>query len=82
MFFSSDLLTIQMEVTEKTEKDHWEESLEPVFFLNTPGQINIEPENDGLENVFFSFQGCILRFHVNFPGYHFGTAEFPLSKQN
>ena len=34
----------------------------------TPRKINIEPENEGLEDDFPNFQGCILRFHVNFPG--------------
>ena len=34
----------------------------------TPPKINIEPENDGLEDDFPDFQGCILRFHVNLPG--------------
>ena len=27
-----------------------------------------EPENDGLVQMIFLFQGCILRFHVNLPG--------------
>ena len=31
----------------------------------TPPKINIEPENDGLDQMFLLFQGCILRFHVN-----------------
>ena len=32
--------------------------------------------------MIFFFQGCILSFHVNFPGHHFGTAEFLLSTHN
>ena len=40
----------------------------PIFGnTHAPPKINIEPENDGLEDV-FPFQGCILRFHVNLPG--------------
>ena len=34
---------------------------------STPPKINIEPENDGLDDV-SPFPGCILRFHVNLPG--------------
>ena len=31
-------------------------------------KINIEPENDGLEDDFFLFYGCVLKFHVNLLG--------------
>ena len=34
----------------------------------TPRKMNIEPGNDGLEDDFPKFQGCILRFHVSLPG--------------
>ena len=34
-----------------------------------PRKINIEPENDGLVQMIFLFQGFILRFHVNLPGF-------------
>ena len=34
----------------------------------TPRKIDIEPENDGLVQMIFLFQGArILRFHVNLP---------------
>ena len=36
--------------------------------MKTPPKINIEPENDGLEDD-FPFQGSILRFHINLPGW-------------
>ena len=38
------------------------------FREDSPQKINIEPENDGLVQMMFFFQGCILRFHVNLPG--------------
>ena len=34
---------------------------------HTPLKIHIEPENDGLVQMIFLFQGCIRRFHVNLP---------------
>ena len=34
----------------------------------TPRKINIEPENVGLVQRIFLFQGSIFRFHVNLPG--------------
>jgi len=39
--------------------------------IHTPKiNIDIEPENDGLEiwKIIFLFQGHVLRFHVNLPG--------------
>ena len=35
-------------------------------FPSTPPRINIEPENDGLVQMIFHFQGCILRFQPLF----------------
>ena len=35
-------------------------------FPGTPSRINIEPENDGLVQMIFQFQECILRFQPLF----------------
>ena len=45
----------------------------------TAPKINIEPENDGIWKMFFLFQWCILRFHVNLPGCNNKNAVFSLS---
>ena len=40
-----------------------------VFWADShPEDERIEPENAGLVQMMFLFQGCILRFHVNFRG--------------
>ena len=36
-----------------------------VYQILTATKINIEPENEGLEDEFPKFQGCIFRFHVS-----------------
>ena len=53
----------------KLKATMWQRILQnPFKASHTPGKINIEPENDGLEDDIF-FQGArIHRFHVNLLG--------------